>query len=85
MKIHGIFMDLTTLTEDTTIIVYYKIDGTTYREIERMAWTFGVDAVGVYHSQAYAVNQAFKITLTEGADEGAARAIPYSYILEELE
>lgn len=84
-KVHGIFLDLNTLAEDTTIRVKVKIDGTNFRTIEPLAWVQGVDDVGVYFPGYFAINQDLQVTMQEGADEGTDRAIPYSYILEELE
>ncbi len=84
-KVYGIFLDLNTLTLNTTIRVKVKIDGTNYRTIETLVWINGTDDIGVYFAEAFAINQDLIVTMQESADEGAARAIPYSYILEELE
>lgn len=84
IKIQGILIDLTTLTEDTTIIVR-TIIGLAMVEIDRIEWTFGVDAVGVYFAENLAITQNLEVTMEEAADEGANRDIPWSYIIEDME
>lgn len=84
-KLHSIFLDLTTLTQNTTIRVKHKIDGANYRTMETISWLVATMDDGVYFNKALAICQDLKVTMEEGADEGADRAIPYSYILEDME
>lgn len=84
IKIQGILMDLTALTQDSTIIVW-TIVGLAMVEIDRIEWTHGVDAVGVYFAENLAITQNLAITMEEAVDEGADRAIPWSYIIEDME
>ncbi len=83
-KLHGIFLDLATLTQNTTIKVKHKIDGSTYRVIDTIEWLV-TEEDGVYFNKSLAINQDLQVTMEEGANEGAARAIPYYYILEAME
>lgn len=84
-KLHSIFLDLNTLTENTTILLKHKVDGSTAREFESIDWVFATDAKIVYFNKSLAINQDLLVTMEEGADEGADRAIPYYYILEDME
>lgn len=76
--LQGIFLDLFTMSQNGTIKVYYKIDGSTYREIITKTYTVGVDKVGVYVEANFAVSSSIKVTYTEESNEGAVRAVPYS-------
>jgi hypothetical protein len=80
--IHGVWIDLVNMTKDGTIKFYYKIDGTNYREIKSYIFTVATDSDGVYIALNFGVTNNWKVTYTEGADEGAIRAIPYSVIYE---
>lgn len=84
-KLHSMWFDLNTLTEDTTIRVKHKVDGSTAREFESIDWVFATDAKIVYFNKSLAIKEDLIVTMEEGADEGAARAIPYYYILEDME
>jgi hypothetical protein len=80
--IHGVWIDLVNMTKDGTIKFYYKIDGTNYREIKAYTFTAATDSDGVYIALNFGVTNNWKVTYTEGADEAAIRAIPYSVIYE---
>ena len=81
--IKGIWLDLTTITQNGTIKLSYKIDGTNYRLVDTIDFTVATDSDGVFIATAFPVNSLFKITYTEGADEGADRAIPYQLFFQE--
>jgi hypothetical protein len=83
--IEGIWLDLTTITLNGTIKLYYKVDGTNYREFSSSAFTVATDSDGVYFDLNMGITEDFKVTYTESADEGAARAIPYSIIYRDIE
>lgn len=78
----GIMVDMTTITQNGTFKLYSKIDGTNYRELSAITFTVASDSDGVLLDFRVPVDTDFKLTYTEGADEGAARAMPYKYILE---
>jgi len=81
--VHGIWLDLVNMTQNGTIKVYYKIDGTNYREIESFSFTVATDSDGFYIDRTFGFGpNQYKVTYTEGADEGAARNIPYKLIRE---
>jgi hypothetical protein len=84
--ITGILLDLSNMTQDGTLKLYSKIDGSNYRLSESLSFTAAglEDAVPIRSNYNYriAISGGFKLTYTEGVDEGADRAIPYSYILE---
>ena len=80
--IHGVWIDLVNMTKDGTIKFYYKIDGTSYREVKAYTFAVATDSDGVYIALNFGVTNNWKVTYTEGADEAAIRAIPYSVIYE---
>ena len=80
-----IFLSNRNMTQTGTFRFYVEVDGSNYD-------LYSTDPVGIAAGQNRAVsydlivvNQAFKITYEEDADEGAARAIPYEVIEEALE
>lgn len=83
--IHGVSLDLTTMTQNGTIKLYLKIDGTNYREVDSFDFVVATDSDGYYISINMGITNDFKITYTEGADEAADRAIPYSVVYQSLE
>lgn len=83
--IHGIFCDLNTITQDGDIKLYFKIDGSNYREFHNHAFTVATDSDGVWLDVNAIVDDDFKVTYTEDADEGAARDIPYKLFYSEME
>jgi hypothetical protein len=79
--VKSVYLDMSNMTQDGTIKVYYKIDGATYRECETVAFTAaGLD--GVVIKMGVGVTDAFKVTYTETVDEAAARSIPYLCVYE---
>ena len=79
-------MDITTMTQGGVVKVYLKVDGANYK-----VWVLqNVDSIASggtedVYSIEVTTNQHFKVSYTEDADEGAARAIPYSVIHQVLE
>ena len=78
--LHGIWLDLVNMTENGTVKIYYKIDGTNYREVTSAAFTVATDSDGFYIDVNMGIKYDFKVTYEEGGDEGADRAIPYQII-----
>lgn len=86
--IYGISLDLSNITIDAAVIkVYLKPDGTNYREIQAKRLTFNAstDGDGVYIDLNMGITSDFKVTFTEGGDEGADRDIPYSLVYRTIE
>jgi hypothetical protein len=80
--ISGITLDLTTLTQNGTIKAYQKINGGAYKQIGAdIAWAAATVPKGLIIGSQYNLTGDFKLTYTEGGDEAADRAIPYSYVL----
>ena len=75
--IKSIWLDLINMTQDGNIKLYYKIDGTTFREFASYDFTVLTDSDGVLIDCGFGIEANLKITYEEGADEGAARDIPY--------
>jgi len=81
--VHGMWLDLVNMTQNGTIKVYHKIDGTNYREIESFDFTVATDSDGFFIDKTFGFGPSqYKITYTEGVDEGADRNIPYRFIRE---
>ncbi|MBA7675474.1 hypothetical protein ES703_83709 [subsurface metagenome] len=83
-KLHGFFLDFVNLTQDSTVRVKVKIDGTNYRTIESLPWSTSDDE-GVYFAKPIAINSDLQVTMQEAVDEGADRNVPYRIILEDME
>lgn len=77
-KINNIYLDLVNLTQNCTIRVKSKIDGTNYREIDSLDWTTA-DRDGVIISELVS-DVDVKITLQSAVAEGASRNIPYRVV-----
>lgn len=80
--IAGILLDLSNMTENGTIRVYSKIDGSNYRLLDEFYFTVATDPDGFLLNVKVPISVDFKVTYEESADEGAARDIPYAYVLE---
>lgn len=82
LHFRGVWLDLSNMIKDGEIKVYYKVDGTNYREIKGAGDTFTVanDPDGIYLDLNIWNKHDFKVTYTEAVDEGAARDIEYSII-----
>ena len=82
----GVWLDLSNMTQNGTIKVYYKIDGTNYRQlsvggtVQSYAFTVADAVDGVYLDLQIGIIHDFKVTYEEGGDEGAARDLPYQII-----
>jgi hypothetical protein len=82
--VRSIAIDCTELTQNGTIGFWMKIDATNYREVKTTAFTVASeDSVGWIINLV--VNADFKITFTEGGDEGADRSLPYVLSYQLLE
>lgn len=83
-EIKSVWLDVTALTQDGDWKMYHKIDGSNYRAFDTGAFTVATDSDGIL-IDGFTINNDWKITWTEDADEGAARNIPYNVIYQELE
>lgn len=82
-NIRSVWIDLVNLTQDATIKVYHKIDGTTYRQYSSHLWSTS-DGDGVM-LEGITVNNDWKVTITSSIAEGVSRNIPYNIVYEPLE
>lgn len=86
--IAGVWLDLSNMTQDGTVKAYYKIDGTNYRQVsidgttQSFAFTVADTIDGFFVRLNAGIVNDFKITYTEGGDEGAARDIVYQLIYQ---
>ena len=81
-EVNQLYLDLDALTKNCTLKVYFKIDGTNYRESTAMRLT----NLGSADQLALVLQELklacdMKVTITSIELEGATRAIPYLYIL----
>ena len=82
-KLHTIWLDLSALTQNTTIRLKHQIDGVNYRTFETFNWTTGMDDGVYFREVALMSGRPVQVTMQEAADEGADRDIPYYYMYEE--
>lgn len=77
--LRGFFFDTSNLTQNGTFKVYYKVDGTNYRQINSLdaAVTGGTTECIFIDLSSVGITSDIKVTYTEGGDEGAARDVPY--------
>ena len=80
VRIYNFYLDLNAITQNTTIKVYSKIDGTNYREIPAMTIT----NISPPQSKGIALKEIvfdtdLKITIQSATAEAEARDIPYRY------
>lgn len=73
-----IVLDLVNLTQDVTIRVYEKIDGTNYRSVDPEKNWVTADEDGVRID--FVAQADVKITMQSAIDEAAARDVPWSYV-----
>ena len=77
-KIGGIWLDMVNVTQNTTIKVYHKADGTNFREVSTSAWvTTDSDGVLIEGFTAY---RDIKVTLTCGGGGAASVNVPYAIV-----
>jgi hypothetical protein len=82
IKLATIWLDLFTLTQNTTLRLYHQIDGVNLRVFETFNWTTGMDDGVYFRDIALATGQNLQLTMQEAADEGADRDIPFYYTYE---
>lgn len=75
----GGWIDTDALTQNGTFKIYYKADGTNYREADSIAFTAGTNII--FLDSVYGIHYDFKITYTESVDEGAARSLEYDFVV----
>ena len=78
--VNGIWLDLSNMIKDGTVNLYYKIDGTNFRLISANSFVVATDPPGIYINLDCGIDSDFKITYTEGADEGVNRDLVYKVI-----
>lgn len=85
--VDSIWADTEVLTQNGTFKVYVKIDGTNYRLWKSVSFAVASDgAINVLAGIGpVAFNTDFKVTYTEGGDEGAARNIPVLVVYRTVE
>ena len=77
-KVGGIWLDMVNVTQDTTIKLYHKVDGTNFREVSSHSWaTTDSDGVLVEGFTAY---RDIKVTLTCGGGGAASVNVPYAIV-----
>jgi hypothetical protein len=77
-------IDLNAMTQNGTIRLYRKVDGTNYRIWIEEPFNVG-GSEKAFSREGVTINQHFKVTYEESADEGADRSIPYNVIIQAQE
>jgi hypothetical protein len=85
VKLSGIFLDLNAMTQNGTVTVSYQIDGTNARDFHTVPFAIATSLKGMYLDIPAIIDDAIVVNYTEGANEGAARSIPFAYIFENKE
>lgn len=76
--IGSIHIDMVNVTQDTTIKLYHKIDGTNYRLVQTNSWlTTDSDGVRIAGFTAY---RDVKVSLTCGGGGGGSVNVPYAVV-----
>lgn len=73
----GLWLDLYTLTQNTTVRAKHKIDGTTYRTFSTLLWVALTSDDGVLIEGEFATEQPITVTMQSAIAEGRTRNIPY--------
>lgn len=81
-QIQGIWVDLVNMTQNGTVRLYYKIDGTNYRLFRSYPFVVLTDPDGTYLDLNMGITNDLEVRYIEGVDEAAVRAIPYSIIYD---
>lgn len=76
--VKGIWLDLTALTQNITIRVQYRQDGTNFRTFQTISWTTGMEDMVLVEGDI-PINNHLRVTLQSAVAEGASRNIPYQY------
>jgi len=77
-KVGGIWLDMVNVTQDTTIKLLHKVDGTNFREVSSHAWVT-TDADGVL-LEGFTAYRDVRITLTCGGGGGVNVNVPYAVV-----
>lgn len=83
--VQGVWLDLVNMTQNGTIILYYKIDGINYREVLSQSFTVATDSDGVYLNVNMGIVDDFKVTYKPSVGEGGAKNIPYLIVYNTME
>lgn len=76
--IGSIHIDMVNVTQDTTIKLYHKVDGTNYRLVQSNSWlTTDSDGVRIAGFTAY---RDVKVSLTCGGGGAGSVNVPYSVV-----
>ena len=76
-------IDLQTMTQNGTVILNRKVDGSTFRQFDSV--TFLAASANKVLTYEFTTNQHWQLTYLESSDEGAARSVPFNVITEPLE
>ena len=81
--INGVWVDVSNLTQNGTIRLYYKIDGVNFRLINETAFTAGVSPDGIFIPLVMGIFHELQVRYQEAVDEGDDRdiyvAIPFEW------
>lgn len=72
------------MTQTGTFRIYFKVDGGNYDLYVEQPVTVGAGDERAFDAE-FTVNQDWKLTYEEDVDEGAARDIPYNFIMQVIE
>lgn len=76
--IGGIWLDMTNVTQNTTISIYHQIDGANYRKFQENAWTVADDD-GVL-IEGFTAYRNIRVTMICGGGGAASVDVPYAVV-----
>ncbi len=80
IQINSIWLDLSNITQDGVIKIYYKIDGVNYRLIESLDHKIGEDHPGFLIDVHFNIMSDFKVTYTSVLPEKDIKEIFYNLL-----
>ncbi len=83
--VQGVWLDLVNMTQNGIIKLYYKVDGTNYRQFHSLAFVVATDPDGIFLNFTMGIRSSIKATYTETVDETADRIIPFEAIVDQRE
>ena len=78
----SVLFDLSAMTQDGTIRLKMRVDGSTFRLYDSADFKKDEDDIYEY---TFIINQAYRLTYEEKSDEGADRSIAFNVTEEALE
>jgi hypothetical protein len=80
--LNGVWLDMSNITTTGVIRLYYKINGSDYREFVSYPYDASIDNDGFFANLNMGIDHDFKVTYQADSSEGADRDISYAIIFD---